>query len=182
MTTVDHLKVHFAIVHDCIRSSTYALRLRGSHLTPNAALTLADICASHAVISWSMLFGNWGEQTHWKKFSECFGETYPERVTELNADRFAKATGLSPKQWMAVHKQLSDFRNKRLAHFDLDATPPVSTDHLDKLRLSALSYRQWLISLAADMTALSNTTKSNDELITWFTDEISELFARSQFG
>ncbi|EFK06422.1 conserved hypothetical protein [delta proteobacterium NaphS2] len=91
-----------------------------------------------------MVFGAEGcNQTHWKKISEkgC------EHLQSSFRSKLQKATGLSFDEWNGYWSEMTTFRNKYVAHRELNYDKPVP-DFSNAITV-ALFYDQWIREIIA---------------------------------
>jgi hypothetical protein len=97
-----------------------------------------------ATMIWGMVFGSDGcNPTHWKNLSD-------ENCKELQASfrqRLCEVTGLSTDQWSDYCSEITSFRNRYVAHRELNYDEPVPgfTIALD----IALLYDRWVREIIA---------------------------------
>ena len=97
-----------------------------------------------AAITWCMVFGAEGcNQTHWKKLSEkdC------EELQSSFRNRLQEVTGLSLEQWNNYWLEITTFRNKYVAHRELNYDKPVP--NFSNAITVALFYDQWIREIIA---------------------------------
>lgn len=97
-----------------------------------------------AAITWCMVFGSDGcNQTHWKKLSlkDC------QDLQSSFRKRLQEATGLSLAAWNEYWSEMSEFRNKYVAHRELQYDKPVP-DFSNAINV-AFFYDRWIREIIA---------------------------------
>lgn len=75
-----------------------------------------------AVIKWCMIFGSYGcNKTHLKKLNP----TEAKDIEKSFIDGLNKNLGIDAWQWKIYWKEMTDFRNKYVAHTDIGFNAPV---------------------------------------------------------
>jgi hypothetical protein len=68
-----------------------------------------------ATVAWCKVFGTRGEEIH--RHKTPIGTTKQQAQQDFR-ERIASHTGFTRQQWENYHKDMLDFRNKYVAHFD----------------------------------------------------------------
>lgn len=93
-----------------------------------------------ATIKWCNVFGADGcNSTHWKKIINI------DAVRDSFRKHVLLEVGFSRLEWMCYHKAMCDFRNKYVAHYEMDFSQPVP-DFDIALRI-AYAYDKWVRDL-----------------------------------
>lgn len=82
-----------------------------------------------ASLEWCKVFGSFNEGTHWTNL-------VPKNQHDNVRRRLLDAIGFTQKEWEAYHGTIVDFRNKMVAHHDLNASVTRYPDYDPALRAS----------------------------------------------
>jgi hypothetical protein len=172
---IDPIEVQFHLAHDCIRGCIYVEHINNVSSKSRAWVSISDMCYSESVVSWNQIFGTNSQNAHWKKLLTAL----PIPVgADLEPFRMVMVTGrlnITEGQWKRYHKEMVDFRNSRLAHFDF------SIHYKDRPSLtwalqSACLYREWLLELLrvykAQGHSIGITETTEEQMIQLFRNEI----------
>lgn len=100
-----------------------------------------------ATINWCMVFGSHGcNRTHWKKLSLI----EQDALTQSFRDGLFEETGLDEKRWLQYWKSVTGFRDKFVAHRELDFFEPVP--NFDTALAVAYYYDKWVREIIAPAT------------------------------
>lgn len=97
-----------------------------------------------ATMTWCMVFGSEGcNQIHWKRLSkkDC------EKLQSSFRKRLQEVTGISSDRWNDYWSEITTFRNKYVAHRELNYDEPVP-DFSNAITV-ALFYDQWVREIIA---------------------------------
>ncbi len=95
-----------------------------------------------ATIKWCNVFGADGcNSTHWKKIASIDIDA----TNDLFRKQVLSEVGFSRSEWTRYHKAMCDFRNKYVAHYDMNCLPPPPDFNI-ALRI-AYAYDQWIRDL-----------------------------------
>ena len=97
-----------------------------------------------ATMSWCMVFGTYGENLHWTKTP---AGSNAEMAKQDFRDRLLFKTGFTPEQWETYHKEMLDFRNKYIAHFDPSQKFSAPVPFFDPALQVAYAYQEWVREL-----------------------------------
>ncbi|MGV1046633.1 MAG: hypothetical protein ACOYBN_15570 [Limnohabitans sp.] len=177
-TVVDPIEVQFHLAHDCIRACVYVEHIASVSSRSNTWVSIRDMCYSEAIISWNQIFGTDSQQAHWKKLSKALPIPANARLEPFGKAMVVRDLNISDGQWSQYHKDMLDFRNNRLAHFDCC----IRHEHPPNLKWalqSACLYREWLRDLllayqaAGHHVGVSNTTGA--QMLQVFRSEIATI-------
>ena len=97
-----------------------------------------------ATMAWCNVFGSRKENMHWAKTPT--GDIVPQAQQDFR-HRVLSKTGFTQEQWETYHKQMLDFRDKYVAHFDIlepfDGPVPL----FDSALHVAYAYQEWIREL-----------------------------------
>jgi len=117
---IDLIDVQFDLAHDCIRACVYGDHIARTTPKKDGWWPMMDMCYSDAVISWNAIFGsNKSQKAHWKGFVTDLAVPARSNLRPFGSDMIVKYLDTTHEQWDAYHKELVNYRNHRLAHFDL---------------------------------------------------------------
>jgi hypothetical protein len=174
---IDPLAVQFALAHDCIRACIFADHINKINPKASAWLSLSDMCYSDAIMSWNAIFGMDSQDSHWKNLVAKVSLPRDSPLRPFHRNMIVSHLNTTEKAWTQYHQRMTEFRNKRLAHFVHIPVgdPPNITWALD----SACLYREWLMSLvrayqvAGFSVRISQTT--GHEMLEKFRTQITEI-------
>lgn len=175
---IDPIEIQFHLVHDCIRACVYADFIARKKPKEVAWLSICDMCYSEAIISWNALFGTNSQNSHWKKMVAKIPLPSRSRVKPFGKEMIAAHLKTTEKEWEQYHASMVDFRNNRLAHFNLNV---VREDfpNFNWAMNSAYLYRKWLLSLLMEYKKAGlniKTTETNGEMmLEMFRKQIAEI-------
>lgn len=175
---IDPLLVQFHLVHDCIRACIYVDHLVKTQRPEHAWLSICDILYSEAVTAWCSIFGTNSQESHWKR--TIGGLPIPEgaKLKQFSKEMIADYIGISVSDWMKYHAEMTNFRNKRLAHFD-HKTVIEDAPNITWALNSAYIYRSWLILLLKEYQKRGATIKitktSGKDMLSVFRQQIEEI-------
>jgi hypothetical protein len=107
-----------------------------------------------ATISWCMVFGSHGcNQTHWKKLSL----NEQEALTQSFRDGLFEETGLNEERWQQYWKSVTGFRDKFVAHRELNFSEPVPD--FDTALIVAYYYDKWVRQIISPATLAEPSLK-----------------------
>jgi hypothetical protein len=110
-----------------------------AHPLQNEFWTLTiDAHLLRATTDWCMVFGSPKNPTHWPRLSI----TDSQRINESFREGLFKATGLDQKTWTQYWKAITDFRNRYVAHCELEFSSPVLS--FDTALIVAYCYDNWV--------------------------------------
>lgn len=138
---LDLLGVQQVTIDECVRGVLYYRTIQGLNPMPAHWRFIKGVLLRHAIIQWCQIFGSKGEQIHWSKLAE--GQAV---VEPFDRAAILAATKLPEEQWLKYHKDITELRNKFLAHFDMDSLKG-HIPHLDPALASILAYRNWIVRL-----------------------------------
>jgi len=114
-----------------------------------------------ATIEWCNVFGVDGcNSTHWKKIASIDIDA----TNDLFRNHVLSEVGFSMLEWIRYHKKMCDFRNKYVAHYEMDFSQPVP-DFDIALRI-AYAYDKWIRDLI--YPDIYEGPKLNEEFENWF--------------
>jgi hypothetical protein len=93
-----------------------------------------------AVIEWCKVFGSRKENLHWTKTP--IGKT-AEQAREDFRCRLLSKTGFNQEQWEIYHRDMLIFRDKFVAHLDMNGVMQVGLQDLDPALQVAYVYEEW---------------------------------------
>jgi len=92
-----------------------------------------------AAIKWCKVFGSHSHnETHWKKLNP----DDEKEIRDCFIDSLNKSQGIDLKQWEVYWKEMTDFRNKYVAHTEIGFTAPVPD--FTKAMNIVLFYDTWI--------------------------------------
>lgn len=95
-----------------------------------------------AILMWCKVFGSTGpNRTHWQRIAIKDAEVANNKFRK----KLYQATGMTHAEWKRYHKQMCDFRDKYVAHFDIGDTPV--TPQFDKALAVVFAYDDWVRDL-----------------------------------
>src|ERR1700690_561835 len=143
---VDPVEVQFHLAHDCIRGCIYVEHIASVCAKNNAWVSICDMCYSEAIISWNQLFGTDSQEAHWKKLAEVLPIPAGAELEPFGMAMVVDGLNIAKDDWKKYHKEMVDFRNNRLAHFDFGFRYEGRPSLTWALQ-SACLYREWLLKL-----------------------------------
>jgi len=176
-TELDPLDVQFGLAQDCIRACIFADHIRKTKPKAAAWPSLLDMCYSDAIMSWNALFGTDSQDSHWKNWVAKVSPPNGSKLIPFHRRMIVLYIGTTEKEWANYHRQMTEFRNKRLAHFVHVSLgdPPNITWALH----SAYIYREWLVSLVREYqisgSPVQVTDTSGQEMLDLFKTQIEEI-------
>lgn len=175
------ISIQFGLAHDCMRACIFADHIARTKPKKDAWPSLMDICYTDAVLTWTQLFGNNSEQSHWKHFVGKISKL-PSGLRPFSAEIVVQYLLTTESDWRRFHKSMIHARNVRLAHLnagiELKALPNISW-----AMQSCYIYREWLLQLLlatyspAAEPALEPQT--GPQLLNLFRNQIAEVCADS---
>lgn len=136
------------------------------------------MCYSEAILSWNQIFGSDSQQAHWKKLSEALPIPTEAKLKPFGMAMVVDCLNITQDQWKRYHKEMVDFRNNRLAHFECCARHENSPNLTWALQSSCL-YRGWLVDLLSAYQAegyevgISETT--GEQMLQIFRNDIATI-------
>ncbi len=173
--------MQFNILHDCIRSIIYFRHLSSIEEKSTAQIFMKDILSDHVIQSWCKIFGNNGEDTHWKKIAEAEG--VGDLSEPFSKESILRCTGMNDQEWSEYHSSMQTARNEFFSHFDMDSMI-LNYPNLDAALSSVVAYREWLSDLLDsvakakinDGTVIVNKAPLINDLLRSFNEEAEEGF------
>ena len=150
---------------DCARN--YAIyraidaQLESRDLNSNFWRVARNSCRDMAIIQWCKLFGSWSETTHWKNHS--FIKDFEIEIL--------KKTNISYDLWKKIHDCILEYRDKNVAHIDLD-------DWERNIPFMSLAMEILYCSYDAFISPSYNNLNLRDEFIRVF-DDTKQAFISS---
>lgn len=99
---------------DCIRNYAIHKALITQHdqfdLKSDFWRVASNTTRDFSVIQWCKLFGNWSETTHWK--NHFYIKDFENEILIH--------TNISKSDWIEIHKEILEYRNKNAAHIDIN--------------------------------------------------------------
>lgn len=141
---MDIFTLHFGLIDDCLRACVFCDYIaRQSPPKESAWPAIADMCYSDAVLSWTKIFGQKSQETHWRKLAERIPIPPSENLKPFSKEIILSYLKINIEEWDAYHRSMLDMRNTRLAHmnvaYHLDDFPNITY-----ALQSAYIYREWL--------------------------------------
>ena len=141
---MDVWTLHFGLIDDCLRSCVFCDYIsRQNPPVESAWPAIADMCYSDAVMSWTQVFGQNSQETHWRKLVERLPIPPAENLKPFSQEMILSYLKISSNEWKAFHRSMLEMRNTRLAHMNiscgLDEYPNITY-----ALQSAYIYREWL--------------------------------------
>jgi hypothetical protein len=95
-----------------------------------------------ATLEWCKLFGNYNqEKLHWQKVVKNKADFKSQLLKHFNQDS---------STWIAYHKSILNYRDKRVAHLDETDIDRVFVPFLDKALSLVFQYYDYLIDVESD--------------------------------
>ena len=174
------IMMQFNLIHDAVRSLSYFRYIASSKPTHVGWIYTKDVLAEHVVISWTKVFGTYGEETHWCKLSaipEIAAITKPFETANI-----LSAVGMTAAEWGSYHSRMLTARNEFFAHFDMKSMT-LHFPSLEPALDAALAYRAWLSELLNSAISRGylaiNKALPNDLLQQQFQEEAEIAFRLS---
>jgi len=114
-------------------------------------------CDSHievATIAWCKVFGSYNETTHWTK------TTNDEQARNAFRCLLSSRTCLDQAQWTAYHKTMLEFRDKYVAHFDVNKHFESPVPQFANALEVAYVYQEWVRDLIKSVLLGQPTLRS----------------------
>ena len=93
-----------------------------------------------AALNWCKVFGSHNEHMHWRKTPT--GST-AQRACEDFRRRLLLKTGFTEEQWKDYHRDMRTFRDKFVAHLDMNCELPGGLPHFEPALQVAYAYEEW---------------------------------------
>jgi hypothetical protein len=110
-----------------------------------------------AAIAWCMVFGGYKEDLHWTKTPS--GNDVEIEQQDFR-DRLYSKTGFTQEQWETYHKDMLDFRNKYVVHFDLNHQFSRPLPSFNPALQVAYAYQEWVRELISPVLLNQPTLSS----------------------
>jgi len=117
-------------------------------LPPSLLVQISGSIICHlklASVAWCNVFGSYKEDLHWTKTTA--GEI-PKQVQEDFRQRVLSETGFILERWETYQKDMMDFRNKYIAHFDLYKPFNGPIPSFDPALQVVYAYDEWVRNLS----------------------------------
>ncbi|ACB35384.1 hypothetical protein Lcho_3124 [Leptothrix cholodnii SP-6] len=174
---IDPLDVQFGLAHDCIRACIFADHIQKTKPKASAWPSLLDMCYSDAIMSWNAIFGTDSQDSHWKNWVAKVSPPKNSPLRPFHRSMIVSCLNTTETAWMHYHQRMTEFRNKRLAHFV--HAPVGDPPNITWALHSACLYREWLISLVRAYQdagfSVRASEKTGQEMLEQFRAQIAEI-------